>query len=451
MPSRLTRGRVLALAWPVVLAQVATATTGVVDTAVMGRFGSAVDLGAVALAAVTFNFIYWSFGFLRMSTTGLTAQALGAGDRPESRAVLARAALLGAGLGVALLLLAPLLREVALGLFEAEADVEAGAAAYFGARIWGAPAILVGFGISGWLLGAGRTRALLVLQVVLNGVNAALDAWFVAGLNLGPAGIGAGTAIAEWVALAFGLLLVRGDLRGVGRSRVLDRARLRALLAANRDIMIRTLALLFSFAWFVNSAAKVGTAELAGNEVLLQFITVSAFVLDAFAFVTEKEAGEAYGSRDPLRLRRAVRLTSEIAVGFGIAFSALYFFGGARVIEAVVADPAARAAALAYLPFCAAVPLLGVAAWQLDGIFLGTTQGRALRTAGVAAAVLYVATDLVLAPRFGNAGVWTAFLLMYAYRAGGLLMFWPRLVRQAALAVGARGRPDASDRPRVSG
>ena len=188
---------------------------------------------------------------------------------------------------------------MALGLFQAEPDVEAGAAAYFGARIWGAPAILVGFGISGWLLGAGRTRALLALQVVLNGVNAALDAWFVAGLDLGPAGIGAGTAIAEWVALAFGLFLVRGDLRVGGRDRILDRARLRALLAANRDIMIRTLALLFSFAWFVNSGAKVGTAELAGNEVLLQFITVSAFVLDAFAFVTEKEAGEAFGIARP--------------------------------------------------------------------------------------------------------------------------------------------------------
>ncbi len=444
MPQRLTRGRVLALAWPVVLAQVATATTGVVDTAVMGRFGSAVDLAAVALAAVTFNFLYWSFGFLRMSTTGLTAQALGSGDRPESRAVLARAALLGAGLGLALLLVAPLVREVALGLFGAEPDVEAGASAYFGARIWGAPAILVGFGISGWLLGAGRTRALLALQVVLNGVNAVLDAWFVGGLDLGPAGIGAGTAIAEWVALGFGLLLVRDDLRAIVRVAVLDRARLRALLAANRDIMIRTLALVFSFAWFVNSAAKVGTAELAGNEVLLQFITVSAFVLDAFAFVTEKEAGEAYGTRDPARLRRAVRLTSEIAVGFAVAFSVLYLVGGARVIEAVIADAAAREAALAYLPFCAVVPLLGVAAWQLDGIFLGTTQGRALRTAGVAAAVLYVATDLVLAPRFGNVGVWTAFLLMYAYRAAGLAAFWPGLVRgasaSAALGTGVSGR-----------
>ena len=402
MPQPLTRARVFALAWPVVLAQVATATTGVVDTAVMGSTGMAVDLAAVALAAVTFNFIYWSFGFLRMSTTGLTAQALGAGDRQESRAVLVRAALLGGGIGLAILVLAPAILVVALALFGAAPDVEAGAASYFGARIWGAPAILVTFGISGWLMGAGRTRSLLALQVVLNGVNAVLDAWFVAGLHLGPAGIGAGTAIAEWVALGFGLLLVRDELRVGDRARIADGARLRALLAANRDMLIRTVALVFAFAWFANSGAKVGTAELAGNQVLLQFITVSAFVLDAFAFVTEKEAGEAFGSRDPARLRRAVRLTSEIAVGFAAAFTLLYFVGGTPVIVAIVADPAARDAALADLPFCAVVPLLGVAAWQLDGVFLGTTQGRAVRTAAVAAAALYVATDLLLAPRFGN-------------------------------------------------
>ncbi len=426
----LGRGQVLALAWPIVLAQATTATTGIVDTAVMGRFGSAVDLAAVSIAAVSFSFIYWSFGFLRMSTTGLAAQAQGAGDAVERRAVLLRAALIGLGLGLALVVLFPLLRTVALEAFQAAPDVETRSIGYFDARIWGAPAALVGFAINGWLIGAGRTRALLVLQIVLNSVNAVLDAWFVSVLDLGPAGIGAGTAIAEWVALAVGAWMVRAELRPVAN--LFARDRLWALLAANRDIMVRTLALLFSFAWFVNSGARAGTAELAGNEVLLQFITVAAFVLDAFAFVAEKEVGEAYGARDPVRLKRAIRLTSEFAFAFGVAFSALYLVGGAAVIEAVVADPAARSAALAFLPFCAVVPILGMPAWQLDGIFLGTTRGRALRTAGVVAAGLYVATDLILAPQFGNAGVWAAFLLMYVYRAVCLGAFLPGLFRDAA-------------------
>ena len=430
LTARLTRSHVLALAWPIVLAQAATATTGVVNTVVMGRFGSAVDLAAVSIAAVSISFIYWGFGFLRMSTTGLTAQAEGAGDHVESRAVLLRAAVIGLALGVGLIVLFPLIRAVALGAFQAEATVELHATGYLNARIWGAPAALIGFAINGWLIGTGRTRALLVLQIVLNGVNAVLDTWFVAGLNLGPAGIGAGTAIAEWAALGVGLWMVRSQLKPVAH--LFERTRMVALLAANRDLMIRTLALLFSFAWFINSGARAGTAELAGNEVLLQFITVAAFVLDAFAFVAEKEVGQAFGARDPARLRRAVRLTTEFALGFGLAFSALYLIGGRVIIEGVVADPAARAAALAFLPFCAVVPLIGMPAWQLDGIFIGTTRGRALRTAGFAAAVLYVATDLILAPRFGNTGVWTAFLLMYVFRALCLGAFWPGLVRDTA-------------------
>ena len=422
----LSRLRVMSLAWPVILAQAATAMTGVVDTAVMGRFGDKTDLAAVAVAAVAFGFIYWGFGFLRMATTGLTAQANGSGDVPESRAILIRALILGAALGLALILFFPLIRWGALAAFQAEADVEILASDYFNARIWGAPALMMGFVISGWLLGTGRTRALLIFQIVLNGVNAALDTWFVAGLDWGPAGIGAGTAIAEWTALGFGFFLVRDGLKAPAR--LFDREKLMALFAANRDIMIRTLALTFSFAWFVNAGTRSGTAQLAGNEVLLQFITMAAFVLDGFAFIAEKEAGEAFGSGDKARLRRAIRVTTELAFAFGAFISVLFYFGGGATIRALIADVEARDAALAFLPFCAVVPFIGVAAWQMDGIFLGTTRGRALRTAGVAAMVLYIALDLALA-QFGNTGVWSAFLMMYIIRAVCLGAFLPGLMR----------------------
>ena len=424
----LTRQKTLQLALPIIAAQAATATTGIVDTAVMGRFGDKADLAAVAIAAVAYSFIYWGFGFLRMSTTGLSAQAAGRNDEAEKRAVLLRALSLGGAIGLALLILSPILKPLAFAAFASTDHVETLAGAYFDARIWGAPAYLMGLAVTGWMLGTGRTGQMLAFQIVMNAVNAGLDTWFVARLGLGPAGIGAGTAIAEWTALLFGLALVFPAFRGAAP--LFDRARLAALFGANRDIMIRTLALVLCFGWFVRSGTMISTAVTAGNEVLLQFITVAAFVLDGFAFVAEKEAGEAYGANSAPRLARAMRLTSEFALIAGLGFALLYFLGGGWVITTFVRDVEAREAALAYLPYCALVPLIGIAPWQLDGLFLGTTQGRALRNAGVTVAVLYISTDMILRPLYGNTGVWIAFLLMYLYRAAALGIYVPGLFRR---------------------
>ena len=429
MSAPLTRRRVLALAWPVVLAQAATATPGLVDTAVMGRAGTAVDLAAVAVASVTFSFVYWAFGFLRMATTGLTAQAVGAEDAAEVRALLQRGLLVGLVLGIIIQVAFPLWRAAAVAGFQASAAVETEAIRYMGARVFGAPAALMGFAINGWLLGTGRTRELLAFQLVLNLSNALLDAAFVGFLGWGAMGIGAGTAIAEWLALGVGFWLVRSGLpRAPG---LLDRARLKALFAANRDILVRTLALLSAFAWFVNAGAQLGDAEAAGNQVLLQFIAVSAFVLDAFAFIAEKETGEAVGAGDPARLERAMRRTSELALGFGALFSLAFLVLGGPLIHAFIADPAARDVALRFLPWCSVVPLLGVPAWQLDGIFLGATRGRALRNAAVVATVLYIGLDLLLSD-LGNVGVWWAFVAMYLLRAAALLPGLPGLRRAVA-------------------
>jgi MATE family multidrug resistance protein len=424
----LTRQKTLQLALPIIAAQAATATTGIVDTAVMGRFGDKADLAAVAIAAVAYSFIYWGFGFLRMSTTGLSAQAAGRNDEAEKRAVLLRALSLGGAIGLALLVLSPILKPLAFAAFASTDHVETLAGAYFDARIWGAPAYLMGLAVTGWMLGTGKTGQMLAFQIVMNTVNAGLDTWFVARLGLGPAGIGAGTAIAEWTALLFGLALVFPAFRGAAP--LFDRARLAALFGANRDIMIRTLALVLCFGWFVRSGTLISTAVTAGNEVLLQFITVAAFVLDGFAFVAEKEAGEAYGARSAPRLARAMRLTTEFALIAGGAFALLYFLGGGWVITTFVRDVEAREAALAFLPYCALVPLIGIAPWQLDGLFLGTTQGRALRNAGVAVAILYIGTDMILRPLYGNTGVWIAFLLMYLYRAAALGLYVPGLFRR---------------------
>lgn len=426
----LSRSKVLRLAVPVMLAQAAIAATGVVDTAVMGLYGDKSDLAAVAVASVAFSFIYWGFGFLRMSTTGLVAQAIGRGEAAEARATLQRGLLIGATFGLVIFFVSPLLGRVVFAPFGAEPGVVDLADGYFAARVWGAPALLTQYAITGWLLGTGRTGALLAMQVVMNGVNIVLDIWFVAGLGWGPAGIGAGTAIAEWIALVFGLALIARSLKL--ETGLFDRRALIALFNANRDILIRTLALLFAFAWFVRSGAQMGTAQLAGNEVLLQFITVAAFVLDGFAFVAEKEVGEAYGAGHLAQLRRAMRTTTELALAFGVMISLVYWIGGAAIISRFVSDPEARDAALTYLPYCAAVPIVGVAAYQLDGFFLGATQGRAMRNAAIFVTMAYVGLDLLLRPALGNAGVWLAFLGMYVLRAGALGWYLPGLMRATA-------------------
>lgn len=413
------------------LAQAAIAATGVVDTLVMGIYGDKIDLAAVAIASAVFGFIYWGFGFLRMSTTGLVAQAMGAGQPDAAKAVLQRGVMLGTLLGALIFAAAPLLQSVVFSPFGAEADVQALSEAYFDARIWGAPALLLQYAITGWLLGVGRTGSLLALQVVMNGINIILDVWFVAGLDWGPAGIGAGTAIAEWVAAVFGICLILPALKP--QPKLLQRRALIEMFGANRDILIRTLALLFAFAWFVRSGAQMGTAYLAGNEVLLQFITVAAFVLDGFAFVAEKEVGEAYGARQRQRLIGAMRVTTELALSFGFIISVMYFVGGSLIINAAISDAEARTLALAYLPYCALVPFIGVAAYQLDGFFLGATQGRAMRTAAVITTALYVLLDMLLRPAIGNTGVWVAFLLMYVLRALALGWYLPALIRHTAL------------------
>lgn len=428
--SPITRQQVLALAVPVMLAQAATASTGVVDTVVMGLTGDKVDIGAVGVAAVVMNFLYWAFGFLRMSTTGLTAQANGAGDTLEVNALLQRALLTGAALGLAILFLSPALKLFVFQPFSATEAVKELAKSYWDARIWGAPALLMSYAITGWLLGTGKTGQLLILQIVMNGTNGVLDVWFVSGLGWGPAGIGAGTAIAECVALFTGLFFVRHGLsRAAG---LFDRAKLIALFNANRDVLIRTLALLFTFAWFVNSGASLGTATLAGNEILLQFITVSAFILDGYAFVAEKEIGEAYGARNRARLIRAMRATTELALVSGLIISALYYIAGGWLIASFVNDEEARRVALHFLPYCAIVPLIGIPCWQLDGFFLGATRGKALRNAALITTVLYVATDLLLRHNFGNTGVWAAFLAMYVIRAVALGAYLPGLLRMTS-------------------
>ncbi len=436
-PPPLTRRAVFAQAWPIMLGQAAIPLVGLVDAAVIGRTGDAAALAGVALGASVISMIFWAFGFLRMGVTGLAAQAHGRAEAQEVRALLLRALLLGGGLGLALLAFSLPLRALAFALLAGDAVVTGHASQYVAARFIGAPAALAVYAINGWLLGLGRTRAALVLQMVLNAVNVAASIALVWGMGLGAFGVGLGTALAEYAALGTGLLLAGRVLGGgiVAAWRALpagtlgDRAALARLFAVNRDIMIRTLALLLLFTWFTNAAARLGAQELAANHVLLQFISMAAFVLDAFAFTAEARVGHAIGAGDRAAFVRAVRLAGEFSLAAGVLLSALFFAAGPAIIAFITSDPGVQAMALRFLPFAALVPVLGMPSWLLDGVFIGATQGRALRNAAVLVTALYLCLDMALRP-WGNLGVWSAFAASYVLRAGALGLYLPGLLRR---------------------
>jgi MATE family multidrug resistance protein len=456
MPERpslpaLNRGAVFAQAWPIMLGQASIPLVGVVDAIVIGRTGSAAALAGVALGATIINLIFWTFGFLRMGMTGLTAQADGAGRRDEIEALLVRGLVIGISIGLVLLVSMWPLRELAFAIFAGGELVTGQARAFVTARFFGAPASLAVFAINGWLFGLGHTRAALGLQLVMNLANIVFDVTLVFGLGMGAAGVGFGTSSAEWVALATGVVVVTRIAgasplvlaRRAGRSMLFARDAMARLFAINRDLMIRTVALLVLFAWFANAGARLGAVNLAANHVLMQFVSVAAFVLDAFAFTAESRIGQAVGAGSRPQFLRAARLTLEFSLASGCALAIAFWTFGSFAVRFITTDGAIRATAASFLPFAALVPLIGMPSWMLDGIFIGATRGRALRNAAVLATLMYLGTDLALRPR-GNLGVWLALWSSYLYRAACLGAYLPGLLRSLGPPSAVAGeRPTA--------
>ena len=433
----LTRRAILSQAWPLMIGQVSVPLVALVDTVVVGQTGDPVALAGVALGSVIISFLFWSFGFLRMGMTGLTAQALGREETDEVDALLIRGLAAGLVIGLVLFALQTLLTPLALWAMAGGEALDAEASGYIAARFFGAPASLAVFALTGWLFGLGETRRALVLQVVMNLANAALDVLFVWRFDMGAQGIGIGTAIAEWLALAVGLWLARPLLseailaRLRSARRVFDPAAMKRLFAFNFDIMVRTVALLLLFAWFTRAGARIGTVQLAANLVLEQFVLVAAYVLDAFAFTAESRVGMAFGRGSRSQLLRATRLTGEFSLAAGALFALVTFGLGEHIVALIADSEAVRAAARPYLPMVALIPLAGMPAWLLDGVFLGATRGAALRNAAILATIAYVALDIALRP-WGAAGLWWAMLSSYMLRALFLGLHWPGLMRALA-------------------
>ncbi|MET0385856.1 MAG: MATE family efflux transporter [Polyangiales bacterium] len=433
----LTRTDVLRRAWPIIIANATVPLIGLVDTAVIGHAGRVFDLGAIALGTLVFNLLYFGVGFLRMGTTGFIAQAVGAGDELEVRAVLGRALIIALVIGLGLVLLKLPIAALALQLLHGSDAVERVAGEYVSIRLWAAPAVLSTLAIRGALIGLGRSRDLLVLETALNALNLGLNVTFVAVLGWGARGVALGTMSAEWVGFCGGLWLVWQRLRErsadaavlVPWGRIWHPDQLRAMLGANGDILLRTVFLLFGFAFFTDRSAQLGDSTLAANHVLLQFISFSAFFLDGYANVAESLVGAALGGRRRGLFDRAVQRSSELALVSALVLSLLFWSGGGLFIGWLTDLASVQQDARAYLPFAALYVLLSVAAFQLDGIFIGATRTRAMRNASLISASTFLLAAYGLAPVYGNAGLWVAFIVFVVARAVALGAYFPALRR----------------------
>ena len=425
--------RVWKLTWPMVVSNLSIPLLGAVDTAVVGHLDEPIHLGAVAIGAVIFNFIYWGFGFLKMSTTGFSAQAYGAGDADEVRATLARALAIALVIAAAVLILRVPLGLAALYLFDASPAVEELAAVYVEVRIWSAPAALANYVILGAFLGTQNPRAALLHLFVLNGVNIVLDIAFVVGLGWGVAGVAAASVIAEYVALAFGAVLLARILKRIGgdwvRERILALAALRRTLRAHGDIFIRTLCLLVAFGVFTAQGAKLGDIVLAANAILLNFQSFTAFALDGIAHAAEALVGGAVGARNRAALRAAVRVSTFWAFVVAVVMTLVFAISGSTIIALLTGLAEVREAANAYLIWAIVLPLVSVWSYQLDGIYIGATRTRDMRNGMAAALAAYGITMWLVFPAWGNHGLWFAFLVFMVARAITLALRYPALAR----------------------
>ncbi len=419
-----TNGMVLAIAVPMTLAYLTTPLLGIVDTAVVGQLGDAALLGGLAVGALAFDVVFSSFNFLRAGTTGLVAQAMGRGDRIEQQAVFWRAFAIALMAGLLLILTAPLIVAATRWFVAPEPRVAEAMAIYVAIRVIAAPLTLINYAVLGYVLGRGEGTIGLLLQLVLNGGNILFSIWLGLVLGWGIEGVAWGTVLGETLGLLAGIAVLLPRFRRAGpvpRARLADLPAFRAMLAVNRDIMIRSFVLLGAFALLVRQGAQFGTVTLAANAVLINFFLVSGYFLDGLATAAEQLAGRAVGARYEPAFRRAVRLTA--IWGFGLAIvCALFFLAyGSSLVALMTTAEDVREVALAYLPWAALTAVTGVLAFQMDGVFIGATWSRDMRNMMLLSFALYVAALWSLGGTFGNHGIWAALHVFLIARGLSLL------------------------------
>ncbi len=423
---------ILAIALPAIVSNITVPVLGLVDVAIVGHFDDAAFIGAIAVGATMFNMLYWLFGFLRMGTAGLTAQAYGADDRRSADNALARA-LLVAVIGAALLIiLARPLGTLLINFLDADDAVAPPARRYFLICIWGAPAVLGTYVLNGWFLGMHNTRLPMAIAIITDVVNilVSLTLVFVAGMRL--EGVATGTVTAQWIGFITGfiVLLKRFKPARAEMREILDRKAIKRLFSINIDIFLRTLCLVAVTMWFTRAGASQGVIILAANALLMQLFMFFSYFSDGFGYAGEALAGAAYGARDREALSEVTRALLRWGAFISVVFSLTYFVAGDAVLSLLTDEREVIDASREYLPWAVGIPLCGVMAFIYDGIYIGLTLTRRMLMSIVLSAIVFFGLYAVLFPVMGNHGLWLAFIAYLLVRGVYLALMLRRDARR---------------------
>ena len=429
-PPSLNR-RIWSIAFPAIMANLTTVLPGLCDMAFIGRSGDAVEQAGVALGAAFTALTLWAFGFLRMGTTGVTAQAKGAGDLREMREALTWSLILAVGIGLVLILAAMPLAAIGLPIYGGSAQVQDYAAQYFHIRLLAAPFDLSLYAMMGWLIGMQQARVMFALQLILNSLNIALCYLFVLHFDYDVIGVATATALAQAVTAVIGFLWTRGISRKLGpvlaRGTTFAFEMLGRLASINRDIFIRTLALMLVFNYFIHLSARQEEVTLAANQILIGFLGLIANALDGFAQSAETLVGEAVGAKDRQRLSAALWANLAWSLGLAALLALLLWPVGAFMLPIFSANADVVATAEKVFPWVIVAPIVSVWCFLLDGVFIGATRGRELRDGMLLSAALGL---IALQCAFwfdGNAGLWAALTLFFGIRALPLALWYRRI------------------------
>lgn len=425
---------IMRIALPAIVSNVSVPLLSLVDTAITGHLGAAAYIGAIAVGGMIFSVLYWLMGFLRMGTSGLTSQAYGRGDMHDASLQLSRAMMLGVGIGLLLVVARVPVGRLAFALAGCPESVRPLSETYFSICIFGAPAVLAMYAYSGWFIGMQNSRIPMSVAIFQNLVNIAASLLLVYGAGMKVEGVAAGTVMGEYAGLAaFALLRRRAfpSLPRVALREVARRSSLARFFGINRDIFLRTVCLVAVMSYFTVAGGHMGELTLAANALLMQLYLIFSYVSDGFAYASEALSGKLIGGRDERGFRAMVGACTLLAAAVAVVFTLAYAAGGWSFLSLLTNDAPTVGEALRFLPYAAMIPVVSVAAFVLDGVFVGATASRFMLVAAALAAAVFFSTFFALLPHLGNHALWTAFLIYMLVRSAAMAALYPKMRRRA--------------------